>query len=588
MDKNILLQIACIVTLCSPLMAQERGGLLNRRIPVKQVEVQTNNPNKATRTGNESPNSPSLAKPLPAIVVPPAIHSAFDGTKDDPSNPKIASNPLSDGARGPRSLLAKDPVPNAANPITVATEAEKNQKVAEGWSKPWACLVLTGRQHGYIEPCGCTGLENQKGGLNRRDTLLRSLVDRGWDVIPIDAGDQVRRFGRQSEIKFAKTAEAFKLMDYRAVMYGEEELKLSSTELYLKLTDNNGNFVSPFMAANIGVLEQDKPDRYKVIQVGKRKIVVTGVLGDALAKGVNNADISISPALIALKKIAPKILAERGDFKILIAHTSLEDSKLLAQQVPIFDLIITAGGFGEPLYKPEPILGTKSVMLQVGVKGMYAGLVGLFDDPIEPLKYQRLALSSQFEDSPRIMELFAKYQKELESGGLSELGLRPLSHPSTREFVGTEKCGECHTTAFEKWEKTPHAHATESIIKPPGRGDVPRHFDPECISCHVTGWNPQGFYPYLSGYLSVEKSKHLMGSGCENCHGPGSQHVAAESGDFEATNEMLTKLREEMRLPLSKAQDRCLECHDMDNSPSFHQEGGFEKYWKQVEHIGKE
>jgi hypothetical protein len=104
----------------------------------------------------------------------------------------------------------------------------------------------------------------------------------------------------------------------------------------------------------------------------------------------------------------------------------------------------------------------------------------------------------------------------------------------------------------------------------------------------VTGWNPQGFYPYVSGYLSLEKSPHLLGSGCENCHGPGSQHSAAESGDIEATDDMLVKFREEMRLPLSAAQDRCIECHDIDNSPSFHQEGAFEKFWEQVEHYGKD
>src|SRR5687767_14908328 len=40
------------------------------------------------------------------------------------------------------------------------------------WPKPKAALFLTGRQNGYLEPCGCTGLANQKGGLARRHTLL--------------------------------------------------------------------------------------------------------------------------------------------------------------------------------------------------------------------------------------------------------------------------------------------------------------------------------------------------------------------------------------------------------------------------------
>ena len=46
------------------------------------------------------------------------------------------------------------------------------------------------------------------------------------------------------------------------------------------------------------------------------------------------------------------------------------------------------------------------------------------------------------------------------------------------------------------FEKTPHYHATDTLVKL----DPPRHFDPECLSCHVTGWNPQEYFPYKSGY----------------------------------------------------------------------------------------
>jgi hypothetical protein len=358
--------------------------------------------------------------------------------------------------------------------------------------------------------------------------------------------------------------------------------------LLLTLTDNSGKFKSPFVAANVSVFFPESMERFKVIEVGNKRIGITGVLGDAEAKDVPQGDITIARAVDSLKQVAPRLAAARCDYSILIAHTSIQDSEKLAQQVPIFDLILTAGGFGEPTYRPEPIAGTKSMMLQVGTKGMYAGLVGLYENAQEPIKYQRLALSSQFEDSPRMMDLFARYQKELEQIGLSGLGLRPLSHPTQREFVGSEKCGDCHTTAFDIWKESPHYHATESIVNPPGRGNVPRHFDPECISCHVTGWNAEGFFPYASGFLSLEKSPHLTASGCENCHGPGSQHVAAESGDMDATEAELTRFREDMRLPLEAARDHCMKCHDIDNSPAFHEDGAFEKYWKRIEHYGKD
>src|SRR5262245_26037645 len=69
-----------------------------------------------------------------------------------------------------------------------AKDAQREQAEFAGWTKPAAVLLISGQQYGYIEPCGCTGLTNQKGGLMRRDALLASLLERGWQVIPFDAG----------------------------------------------------------------------------------------------------------------------------------------------------------------------------------------------------------------------------------------------------------------------------------------------------------------------------------------------------------------------------------------------------------------
>jgi hypothetical protein len=220
---------------------------------------------------------------------------------------------------------------------------------------------------------------------------------------------------------------------------------------------------------------------------------------------------------------------------------------------------------------------------------MFAGVVGVFDDPSRPLRYESIPLDKELPDSAEMLEMLAAYQQRLEDMGLEELGLLPKAHPSGRKFVGSEKCGECHTKAFTIWSDTPHAHATESLVHPPNsRGGIARHFDPECLSCHVTGWEPQKFYPFESGYLSLDKTPLLKHNGCENCHSPGSAHVAAEEGG--AAEEELAARRNEMKLPLAGgvAERKCLECHDDDNSPDFHAEGAFEKYWKEVEHSGKD
>ena len=48
---------------------------------------------------------------------------------------------------------------------------------------------------------------------------------------------------------------------------------------------------------------------------------------------------------------------------------------------------------------------------------------------------------------------------------------------------------------------------------------------------------------------------------------------------------LLDKLRGEMRLTLKEARETaCVECHDLDNSPDFVKEGGFDEYWPHIEH----
>ncbi|MEZ6074254.1 MAG: cytochrome c family protein [Pirellulaceae bacterium] len=184
-----------------------------------------------------------------------------------------------------------------------------------------------------------------------------------------------------------------------------------------------------------------------------------------------------------------------------------------------------------------------------------------------------------------MLEEFARYQQRLADAGFEGLGLTFTAHPTGRTFVGSEACGDCHSTAFEIWQETPHFHATTSIVEPDNdRGGIPRHHDPECISCHATGWNPQKYYPYETGFISPEETPLMNGSGCENCHGPGSEHVAAELGEIDVTSDRLKELQQQMILPLDKARDKCLECHDLDNSPDFH----FDEYWEQVKHYGKD
>ncbi len=497
-------------------------------------------------------------------------------------DPKVARN-------GPAEAKSLTQVVPETVPLSAAVEISSGVDGPEDyrtWPAPDVALVVTGRQHGYIEPCGCTGLERQKGGVARRFTFLKELKEGGWNLLPIDAGDQVRRFGPQAEIKLQQTVRALKQMDYQAIAFGPDDLRLGVGEL-LSVAAGETAEETMYVSANVVLIDPTLVPQTKVLQRGEYRIGLTSLLDPQAMEVEPGEDISVNLLVDSARKAIEAFQAQRANFSVLLFFGTEEAAKKLAQQVAGFDLIVASGGYGEPTYRPESIEGTKTQLIYTGDKAMYAGLVGLYSG--QPMKYARVALTHEFADAPEMRQLMADYQQQLKAIGLDGLGLLPpVPHSSGQKFVGTTACGKCHTQALDVWKSSAHAEATDHLVKPPQeRGDVARHFDPECLSCHVTGWNPQEYFPYESGYLSLDSSRHLTGSGCENCHGPGSQHAAAEEPGSKVTADVRDQLREEMKLPFERAREKCMECHDLDNSPDFHEEDAFEEvYWPQVEHYG--
>ncbi len=502
-----------------------------------------------------------------------------DGTDVDPSDVAV-SDTADDGTDLDSTPLDSTPLDSTDDQSDEAVAEKQFAPLFVGWPKPRLALVITGRQHGYFEPCGCSGLATQKGGLNRRYALITGLVEKGWDVLSLDVGNQVRRYGRQAEVKFHTTMDGLKEMDYRGIGLGPDDLRLSIGDLIAEAAND-----TPFVCANVNLF--DMVPQYRVLSAGGKKVGVTAILGIQEQKKVLSDEIVFSTPEDALTEVLPKMKAEGCDYYVLLAHTSIDASKKLARQFPDFDLVVTAGGAGEPTYRPEEIDGTDGVQIQVGEKGMYAGVIGLFDDGPMRLRYQRVPLDAQFKDSEEMLDLLKSYQEQLETLGFFDgLELRAQPHPSGRKFAGSKVCGDCHEKAYEIWLETGHAHATKTLEAPPERGGISRHFDPECVACHVVGWDPKRYAPYKTGFTSIEETPHLQHVGCESCHGPAAKHSAAENGDIDADDDQLIAWQQELHMELSKAEETCMECHDLDNSIEFHKEGAFDRYWKKVEHKG--
>lgn len=509
-------------------------------------------------------------------------------SKDEPGNTQEAAGKAGEPALAERLGPAPKAAPAKARKGKHSGEPfdpiKENGPIFQGWPKPRLAVVLSGRQDGYLEPCGCAGLDRMKGGVARRYTLFEQLRANGWPLAALDAGGLVKSYGRQTEIKLQITAEAMRKMGYGAIALGKADLRLPAPELAAVVAGVPGQ-ESPFLSANAALFGFDAAitPRWRVIEAGGLKLGVTAVLGRQAIQELHNPEVQTIDPEAALNKVLPELLEQKCDLLFLLAHATLEESEELARKFPAFQFVVTAGGAPEPPLESPRQIGGHNYLVEVGEKGMHVIVLGFYTAPQGKLqmRYQRVPLDSRFALAGEMKALMKAYQDQLQTLGLAGLGIKPAPNPRAEllgAYVGSAKCESCHEPSYIIWKKSGHAKAYRTLVE----ADPPRNFDPECISCHVVGWHPTQYFPYKGGFLSKEKTPHLTDVGCESCHGPGEAHCHAELKDDEALKE---KLRKAMVLTKAEAQKRfCYECHDLDNSPDF----DFQTYWPLVEHYEKE
>jgi hypothetical protein len=503
---------------------------------------------------------------------------------EQPGPARLLDSSTKPGDRSDASLLPNTETPPKVqlHPKNKLTDVpfdpvKENGPIFVGWPKPKLALVITGVIEGYIEPCGCAGIDRMKGGMSRRYDLFKTLRRQGWPVVGLDVGGLACGFGREAEIKFQTLVEAMRKTGYDAIALGASDLHLPAGEIAAVAANLNGQ-QSPFVSANVGLFGFDSgmTSAYRIINSGGMRIGVTSVLGKTYQKEIKNDEIEMLDPEAAINKILPK-MKQQADYLVLLAHATKDETIALARKFPDFNLVVTSDGEPEPPKDLQPIKGMKTLYIEVGHKGTHAIVLGFYDEPQKTVRYQSVPLDSRFEASPEMKLLMAAYQDQLKALGFAGLGLRAAPQPQKEtngKFVGSAKCESCHEESYAIWKKSLHSKAYDTLAKL----DPPRNFDPECVSCHVIGWHSTSFFPYEGGYESREKTPKLSDVGCESCHGPGEKHVAAESGSSEA---FMQKFRIAVRLTKADAKKSfCVSCHDGDNSPDFN----FETYWPLVEH----
>ncbi|MBC7964656.1 MAG: hypothetical protein H7Z17_01925, partial [Fuerstia sp.] len=271
------------------------------------------------------------------------------------------------------------------------------------WPTPRLALVATGEQLGYFEPCGCTA--NQLGGMSRRASLFEKIRSLGWDVRGIDVGSVSRRTGAQAKLKFETSLEALRELKYVALGLGPEELKLEAGYL-LSQNLTEGDESLKFLGANLtffGSKDLGMPASSAIFEVNGVKVGVTSVMSDTIRKSAipdmtpeqaANADMRWTDPAEALTSVLKEFDDASVTVRILLAQTTLEESKKLAEDFPTLTLIVRANGFGEGADKAEMVGSVR--LIEVGKKGKAAGVIGLYPDDTEnPVRFELVPLSGE-------------------------------------------------------------------------------------------------------------------------------------------------------------------------------------------------
>jgi hypothetical protein len=483
------------------------------------------------------------------------------------------------------------PAPNSAPPKRetarasatpgVAPTATPIDKLMAELNNPAALLIISGQQDGYMEPCGCSA--EQIGGLIRRLDFIERLQSKNWPVSLIELGGLIKepasaRGGfEQAKIKFDYAVKALKLLKYDALALATDDLKVGVGEA-MGLFDNNLGDTTKIVVANVKPEDVfEKLFRASIVTtVGPVKLGVTSVIDPDQVQKLADADKdaylkSIKAPDEALAGVF-KDLEPKSDYQVLMVQGPPALAKRLGETFPGFDVVVATSETADPLsHEPELLNGGKTMLISLGKKGKYVGVVGFHPSEAKPLQFHLVTLNRRFDGAGAPMKALIQdeYRQTLKVAGVVENFVRrpPVGGAPGATFVGAETCKDCHPNTFDKWKnKTKHSKAFDALLHDPKPNTA---FDAECVSCHTTG------FEFISGWKSEKETPYLAGNQCENCHGPASRHAAEpDNVEFRKLIHLDSNQLNNTRL--------CYNCHDEDNSRDFE----LGKFWGEIVHKG--
>ena len=416
---------------------------------------------------------------------------------------------------------------------------------SSGAAEPKKLLVVyTGNLLAELKPCGCAKEEDQ-GGIGRRMRYLKDLRKNKRNLLLVDTGDHFKEPTRQGKLKAETLMRATEKMGYDAVALGERDLVYGSRFLQ--------DHSIPFVAGNIELeglpLKKSQTKEFK----NGLKVAILSVVDPSLFYLKNHAGLKVpNPDEIVSKEIARIQKSSSVDLIVLLTHMSREKALKYMDKDGV-DIIINGHIHSEmDTVDMKPIYKNGKVFVQASPRGQKMGELRIKLDGMGKVSFEQrmVRLDSSIKADPEMIKLYKKYNDQIEVMFFENLAAKRNKNKLS-VYAGDVACKTCHPATHDKWLSSRHGRAYETLRK------INKAFDPECLVCHVVGYNTPG------GFISELDTPELKNVQCEVCHGSGKEHIKAPMSGFG-----------------KEARNTCKKCHVKNHSPRFN----FTQYWPRIKH----
>lgn len=434
-------------------------------------------------------------------------------------------------------------------------------------TSPGMRIILTSDTNGFIERCGCPGPE--KGGLLRRATLLKDLVDQ--DTLLVDAGNVNTPDQTYILLGYWYMLDMLDYMGYHAVNLGSAEVQIPVNRLYETIEQTT----CPIVSCNVLDATTGKhiATPFARTRIKGQSVAIIGLVEPEPAIRIG-AGLTITPPNDALANTL-KSIGDSCDIILVAADVPRNTARTLAT---IFNDRITALLVTNQSKHSKRIDTVEHTSILLGGHGD----TDLFEFTIDSLAQGRFTTIDNIRHPVGPMVEYDDHVARLAEQYRNQLGQDPSHYRSNDSdvqrwwqlmqndtmpdnwYIGATRCRECHSEEYRQWQQTDHAGAYNTLVDAAGT-----HKKSQCLTCHVVGIDtPTGFS--LEAY-----SGNLLGVQCENCHGPGAIHFQHHKKMSESDNHQMPRFA-----TLQDIQKMCITCHDKANSPNF----DFDTYWPPIAH----